>query len=188
MPPQRPFELVYFGLVDERLDQGLIAALADALPDAVIRLIGPITTSVTRLEGLANVRLEGGVPYDRLPQAVATASLFFLPFKPNDLANSCSPIKIKEYLACGRPVVASAIPEVLQLAPFVMAARTTQEFVEAISAIRQAPPTGMDPALRHYLDAHSWRTQALAFAAIAARLREDRESAQGAHRACRRQP
>jgi glycosyltransferase involved in cell wall biosynthesis len=160
-PDGLPFEMVYFGMIDNRLDQDLLASLAQALPEARIRLIGPVTLSVTRLSGIPNIHLEGPVPYEKLPEAISSASVFLLPFVFDALSQSCSPIKIKEYLACGRPVVATAIPEVSQFEEFVMAVSSPEDFVQAVLSIRSSSPAPKETSARDLLVHDSWRCKAM---------------------------
>ncbi|MCF7787324.1 MAG: glycosyltransferase [Prosthecobacter sp.] len=136
LPPQSSgrFEIVYFGMIDERLDLDLLVELAQRLPQALIRMIGPVLINPTRLREQPNVRLEPQVPFATLPASLSTASLFILPFSLNELSKSCSPLKMKEYLACGRPVVATAVPEAERLAPFVHVASDQASFVTAVAA------------------------------------------------------
>jgi glycosyltransferase involved in cell wall biosynthesis len=157
------FEIVYFGLIDERMDQDLVLAVAAALPRASIRLIGPVVTDVNRLTQVANIRLEGAVPYQNLPEVVATADLFILPYVLSELAKSINPIKLKEYLACGRPVVATALPEVQKLAGLVAVARDQAHFVEMTrAAAAQRLPVDRQ-AVQAFVAAESWHAKAVAF-------------------------
>lgn len=128
------FEVVYFGMIDERLDQDLLVELSQRLPQARIRMIGPVVVDPRRLRALPNVVLEPQVPFAELPSLLVTASLFIMPFVVNELSKSCSPLKIKEYLACGRPVVATALPEAEKLAPLVHVARDHASFCEAVAS------------------------------------------------------
>lgn len=162
-PAHWPFEMVYFGMIDDRLDQHLLASLALALPDARLRLIGPVTVPVNRLNAIPNIHFEGHIPYAKLPEAISSASLFLLPFGFDALSQSCSPIKIKEYLACGRPVVATAIPEVTQFKDFVMAVSSPEDFVKAVLSVHShhSPPQPTKAA-REFLAQDSWLSKAIA--------------------------
>jgi glycosyltransferase involved in cell wall biosynthesis len=168
------FEIVYFGLIDERLDLGLLESLATTLPTACIRLIGPVTIPVDALKGVHNIIFEGAVDYQHLPAAVATADLFILPFNQGDLAMSCNPIKLKEYLACGRPVIAMALPEIRPLADIVHVAETASSFLAlALAASERKLPENREK-VTSYLASESWRKKALQFAAIVERTLSDK--------------
>ncbi len=152
-PPPRPADIAgirtpilgFFGLLHEWLDQDVIAALAAALPETTIVLIGRVQVDVTRLVGLPNVRLLGQKPYAELPAYAAAFDVALIPFVINQLTVAVNPIKLREYLSAGLPVVASALPEVALLAdnPLVRTAATLEEFV---SATREALGSPREPA------------------------------------------
>ncbi|WP_395736459.1 glycosyltransferase [Prosthecobacter sp.] len=128
------FEIVYFGMIDERLDVDLLIQLARRLPQARFRMIGPVLIDTRRLRELPNMRLEAQLPFADLPAALISANLFIMPFVVNELSKSCSPLKIKEYLACGRPVVAMALPETQRLKDYVHVAPDPNSFEDAVVA------------------------------------------------------
>jgi glycosyltransferase involved in cell wall biosynthesis len=128
------FEIVYFGMIDERLDLDLLVELSMRLPQVLIRMIGPVVIDVRRLRELTNVKLEPQVPFADLPASLVSANLFIMPFVVNELSKSCSPLKIKEYLACGRPVVAMAVPETQRLKAYVHVAEDRTSFIDAVVA------------------------------------------------------
>jgi glycosyltransferase involved in cell wall biosynthesis len=157
------FEIVYFGMIDERLDLDLLVDLAQRLPEASIRMIGPAIINPGRLRELPNVKLEPQMPFDALPAALTTASLFILPFKLNELSKSCSPLKMKEYLACGRPVVATAVPEAEKLAPLVHVARDRAAFVDAVVAAAEGRLPFDAEAVKLMIAKEGWDAKSQAF-------------------------
>ncbi|MEB3331000.1 MAG: glycosyltransferase [Synechococcaceae cyanobacterium] len=97
-----------------KLDLALLEALAQARPDWSLVLIGPVgegdpDTDVTALRRLANVHLLGARPYARLPAYLAGLDAAILPLRRNAYTEAMFPMKFFEYLAAGRPVVATAI-------------------------------------------------------------------------------
>src|SRR5690606_38771184 len=95
----------YFGLIDERSDQELIAALAERMPDHSFVLAGPVATAVQRLAALRNVHFTGAIPYAELPALAHGLDVLFLPYGLNAFTRTLSPLKLLEYLATGKPVV-----------------------------------------------------------------------------------
>jgi len=62
--------------------------------------------------GLAAALIQAGQqPYARLPDLVSIAMIGLLPFQVNDITRDIIPIKVLQYLACGRPVVAAPLRE-----------------------------------------------------------------------------
>ena len=112
IPPEladcpRPI-LGFFGLVHEWLDLDLIAALARKHPEWTIALIGKASVDVSRLQGIANIESLGRKPYASLPSYCKGMSVGLIPFAVNELTKAVDPIKLREYLSAGLPVVSTA--------------------------------------------------------------------------------
>ncbi|MGM0646358.1 MAG: glycosyltransferase [Thermodesulfobacteriota bacterium] len=105
----------YCGLIDERLDQGLVAAIARALPHTAFVFTGSVVTNVRELERLDNVYFTGPVPYTELPAMMAGWVVCMLPYKLDTLAQSINPLKLKEYIATGKPVLSTPLPAAQEL-------------------------------------------------------------------------
>jgi len=157
------FEIVYFGMIDERLDVELLIEISQRLPEAWIRLIGPVVIDPGRLRELPNVKLEPQVPFADLPTALTDADLFILPFQLNELSMSCSPLKLKEYLACGRPVVATAVPEALRLAPLVHVAKDRAAFCDAVATAMAGRLPFDSAAVKSMIAQEGWNAKAQEF-------------------------
>jgi glycosyltransferase involved in cell wall biosynthesis len=151
----------YFGVIDERLDLGLIAELADARPDWQIVMIGPVVKICPdSLPRRANIHWLGSKPYARLPGYIAGWDVAIMPFARNEATRFISPTKTPEYLAAGRPVVSTAIRDVVR--PYgerglVAIADTPAQFVAAIAA--QLQPSGQAAWLAEvdaFLAGNSW--------------------------------
>ncbi len=165
MPAQNAghFEIVYFGMIDQRLDVDLLVQLAKRLPQARFRMIGPALIDTRRLRSLPNMKLEPQMPFADLPAALVSASLFIMPFVVNELSKSCSPLKIKEYLACGRPVVAMAVPETERLKAFVNVAFDHTSFVDAVVAAFEGRLPFDSQAVKEMIAREGWADKAQEF-------------------------
>lgn len=164
--PQRStgrFEIVYFGMIDERLDLDLIVEIARQLPQAIIRLIGPATVSLQKFACAANIHVESPIPYEDLPESLNTSNLFIIPFVLNELACSCSPLKIKEYLACARPVISTALPEAERLSPYVHVAKDRKAFVEAVIAATEGKLSFDVLGTQRFIESETWEAKAVKF-------------------------
>jgi glycosyltransferase involved in cell wall biosynthesis len=108
------------------------------LPDATLLLIGPATAetapALERLAQLRNVRWLGPKPYAELPRYVAPFDVGLIPYVSNAYTRSCFPLKLYEYLAAGKPVVASGLPELAEMEPDVVLASEPASFVEEVEA------------------------------------------------------
>lgn len=107
--------LGYFGVIDERIDLDLIAAVADARPDWQIVMVGPVVKiDPATLPRRANIHYPGMKSYQELPVYLAGWDVALMPFALNESTRFISPTKTPEYLAGGRPVVSTPIRDVVK--------------------------------------------------------------------------
>ncbi len=106
-------KLGFFGVIDERLDVELVAALADADPAWQVVMVGPVVKiDPAQLPRRENLHWLGQQPYDVLPQLVAGWDVCLMPFALNESTRFISPTKTLEYMAAGKPVVSTPIHDV----------------------------------------------------------------------------
>jgi glycosyltransferase involved in cell wall biosynthesis len=125
--------LGYFGVIDERLDYDLIRALAEFRPDWTILMIGPVVKVDPRdLPSAPNIRWLGQRPYAQLPAYVKRFDVCLMPFALNEATEYINPTKTLEYMATGKPIVSTAVADVVRnFTPVVHVARSHAEFVAA---------------------------------------------------------
>jgi glycosyltransferase involved in cell wall biosynthesis len=124
----------FYGLVADWVDLNLIRFLAVSRPSWSLVLIGKVDTNISAVETVANVHFLGRKPYSMLPAYCAGIDVAILPFVINELALASNPLKLREYLAAGLPVVASDIPEVRRLGEHVRIGTSYEEFLAHIDA------------------------------------------------------
>jgi glycosyltransferase involved in cell wall biosynthesis len=129
----------YFGLFDERTDSNLINFMARNRPEWTIAFIGPKKVDTKDLENNKNIFFFPPVPYIELPKHLAGIDVFIIPYKLNELTKYINPLKLKECLAVGKPVVSTPLPEVLKLKQAVRIAWTKEEFLNQISEALSQP-------------------------------------------------
>ncbi|HEY0112498.1 MAG TPA: UDP-galactopyranose mutase [Allosphingosinicella sp.] len=113
-PIGRP-RLGFYGVIDERMDLDLIAAVADAHPEWSIVMVGPVVKiDPADLPLRANIHYVGGKKYEELPVYLGGWDVALMPFAINDSTKFISPTKTPEYLAGGRPVVSTPITDVIR--------------------------------------------------------------------------
>lgn len=169
----RPPVFGYFGLISDYVDLELIAAAARRRPEWSFVLIGSVRSPVNALNGLPNVHLLGGKPYEDLPRYCRGFDVGLIPFRMNRLTHAVNPIKLREYLAAGLPVVASPMPEVLRYAPAVRTAETLDEFLAACAAALGTARGGGARSRRELVRGESWQARVDQVSQIIMRL--DRE-------------
>ncbi len=129
----------YYGPIDERLDLNLIAAVADARPDWQFVMIGTVENAdVAALRERENVHLLEGKEYQEIPYYMAGWNAAMLPYRMGEAAG-CGAATALEYLAAGRPVVATR--DVLRGFAREKMLHTAETFAEFIMTASEA---GMD--------------------------------------------
>ncbi len=106
----------YFGAIERWIDLDLIGALARARPTWSFVFIGRPAVEVSSVASLPNVHFLGQRPFKELPRYGRAFDAAIIPFKIDELTVSVSPIKLKEYLAMGKPVVSTPMPAVVEMA------------------------------------------------------------------------
>jgi UDP-galactopyranose mutase len=105
----------FYGVVDERMDLELLAALADAHPEWSLMIVGPVVKiDPADLPQRANIHYLGGKTYEALPAYLGGWDVALMPFAINESTKFISPTKTPEYLAGGRPVVSTPITDVIR--------------------------------------------------------------------------
>src|SRR5436853_7706968 len=108
--------LGFFGVIDERLDIDLLAAVADAERDWQVVMVGPIAKiDPARLPQRPNIHWLGQQPYHLLPQLVADWDVCLLPFALNESTRFISPTKTLEYMAAEKPIVSTPVRDVVAM-------------------------------------------------------------------------
>lgn len=152
-PLSRPTDLPdgkivgFFGLLSEWVDQNLLLALAHALltpqpSPASLVLIGNADVDITSLKSTPNIHILGPKPFQDLPAYTAFFDVAIIPFIVNELTAAVNPIKLREMLAAGCPVVSTSLPEVAVVAqhnPFTDVTHTTEAFIAATLKRLNAP-------------------------------------------------
>jgi glycosyltransferase involved in cell wall biosynthesis len=106
----------YVGAVSEWFDGQLLFDVAKARPEWQFDIYGAIVgADVAACRVLPNVNFFGEISYESVPGVVAHFDICIIPFKLNSLTFATNPVKIYEYLASGRPVVSTALPELANM-------------------------------------------------------------------------
>jgi hypothetical protein len=148
----------YFGAISEWFDFKLLLAVAKMRPQWDFILIGS-TFGCEHIPAVlpANVQLLGEKPYTELPGYLHAFDVCLVPFKVVELTRCTNPVKVYEYLSAGKPVVATALPEVLAMDGMVRTASSPDEFVAALDqAMLEREDAGLAERRQGWAVEHSW--------------------------------
>jgi UDP-galactopyranose mutase len=107
--------LGFYGVIDERMDLDLLAAIADARPEWSLVMIGPVVKiDPTDLPHRPNIAYLGDKTYEQLPLYTGCWDVALMPFAINPSTQYISPTKTPEYLAAGLPIVSTPITDVVR--------------------------------------------------------------------------
>jgi UDP-galactopyranose mutase len=150
----------FFGVLDERFDVALMGEVARLRPEMQFVLIGPVVKiDPATLPPETNIHYLGRKSYEELPQYLAGWDAAMMPFALNESTRFISPTKTPEYLAAGKPVVSTPIPDVVKgygEDGLVAIAATAGEFAGALDCALKPPTAAWQSAVATKLAGGSW--------------------------------
>lgn len=150
----------FFGLIDGRFDGTLVAEVARRMPDVSFVFAGPKDASAKELPAHGNVHFVGPISYTELPAFISGMAALILPYKTDELGRVLSPLKLKEYLATGKPVISAPICAAEEWSGLAYVAKTTEEWVELMRQVFDGIPGDSAQAIDARLLAQSWSQKA----------------------------
>lgn len=121
--------LGYAGSVADWLDLEVIVQLARRHPDWRLVFVGPVEVNLSVYQVPVNLYFLGPKPYQVLPAYMARFDIGLIPFQLNELTRSVNPVKLYEYFALGKPVVAACLPELEPFREVCYLAEGPEEFI-----------------------------------------------------------
>jgi glycosyltransferase involved in cell wall biosynthesis len=137
----------FYGLIEAWIDLDLVAFLAEHRPDWTFLMIGRLAVDPGRLKQLPNVMFTGPQPYSSLPNWAKAFDAAIIPYRLTRQVLNSNPLKLREYLATGKPIVAVSAPEIDRFAHCVRIATTPEEFLRELEDVL-AHDTASDRARR----------------------------------------
>jgi teichuronic acid biosynthesis glycosyltransferase TuaH len=148
----------YYGSFATWFDYDLVNRFAKARPQYTIVLIGPDLdgTRVRFNRSLPNLMLLPAMAYDELPRHAVWFDVCIIPFLINEITYATSPLKVFEYMALGKPIVSTDLPECRKYQS-VFIGRTPDGFSHSVDRALALAHDGSSPAIiRAEAEAHSW--------------------------------
>jgi glycosyltransferase involved in cell wall biosynthesis len=159
----KPPVVGYIGAFNNWVDADLVCKLAQTHPEYSILIVGPVNFGGQDLARYRNILMVGTKPYLQLPAYLSNMDVCLIPFKLNDITLASNPIKMYEYLAAGKPVVSTALPEVAQnAAAVVYIGNDDEDFLAKVEAAVEESKNGDSAASERrmvYAQANSWASR-----------------------------
>ncbi|MFC6439292.1 glycosyltransferase [Bowmanella sp. JS7-9] len=148
----------FYGSIANWVDVHLIADIARIAPHWQFCLIGEVKTDISPLKSLPNVRFLGPKPHHQLPAYLQHWQAAILPFVDNAQIQACNPLKLREYLASGTPVITTPFPAMRQYASLIQVASTPIQWLAALNVCAQDNPAAR-LARQYSVRSDSWQAR-----------------------------
>jgi glycosyltransferase involved in cell wall biosynthesis len=129
----------FYGSIAAWLDIPLIVKVAKALPEWRFVFIGQVQTDISAFKQVSNIEVYPAVAHSELPRYVQHWQVSWLPFKACKQITACDPLKLREYLAAGRPIVSTPFPALKPYAGMVSQVEEPFQMVQALQDSLQIP-------------------------------------------------
>lgn len=149
--------VVYVGALGQRLDVDAVRAVASSVPGGTVALIGPVDEAdvLDPLRDVRDVHLHGPVGRAEVVGILHAADVCIVPHRRTALTEAMSPLKVYEYLAAGRPVVATDLPGIRGLGRHVELVEGAGDFPAAVErALHRGPMP--EEEREAFIRAHAW--------------------------------
>lgn len=159
------------GIDSHTFDPPLLVEVARLLPECAFVLVGACSLPAGWTDGLPNVHLLGQRSYDEVPAYMAACDVLIMPWNAGEWIKACNPVKLKEYLAIGRPVVTTRFDELRRYDGLVRTAGNAADFAYAIREALHRPDPAAVEAGRERVRTETWEAKA----DLVARLLSEKE-------------
>ncbi len=150
----------YHGNIQSRINFTLLQYLIDKHTDYQFVLAGfvwkEVAADIKALEKRANVTVIREIPYQDLPNIIACFDVAIIPHVIDRFTQSMNPLKLYEYLAAGKPVIATAVAGVEQFGDLVTLAISPEDFSKGIEDAIQNESVDIMERRMQAVDVHRW--------------------------------
>jgi glycosyltransferase involved in cell wall biosynthesis len=129
----------FYGSISEWLDIDLLHSTIARLPDWHFVFIGKTVIDMSRLSQFDNVSLLGEKPHHELPSYSQHWTASLLPFIDNPQIQACNPLKLREYLAAGRPIISTDFPALSDYHDLVHTVSDSDSMIRALQKAKSEP-------------------------------------------------
>ena len=147
----------FYGSLSEWLDIELLQATIQQLPEWHFVFIGNAVVDISPLQALPNTHFLGERAHAQLPSYVQHWNASLLPFRDNAQIRACNPLKLREYLAAGQPIVSTPFPALRPYQSLLQTVSSVDEMVHALQNTLQQPPNHQQ---QQSVMQHTWQARA----------------------------
>ena len=160
-------KVAYIGTISDWVNISMIYKLAKEMSNVDCYVVGPLDRHINMDEynDLDNMIFTGPQPYYTVPAIIKQMDVMIMPFVLNEVVESVNPVKIYEYLAMGKPVIATGYSETYQFANLIETYNTETEFAELLKnqlAINSDNPDLIEKRIA-FASNNSWKQRANGF-------------------------
>lgn len=152
----------FYGAIAGWFDQPLFIQLAKKLPHWLFVIIGPAHVDISALLAQPNILWLGEKPHAQLPSYSQHWDVGLLPFIDNAQIRACNPLKLREYLAAGSPVISTNFPALRDYRDLVITVKDAAGFAFALekSFQQNANTPSMRQLRKDRVRSESWENRA----------------------------
>jgi hypothetical protein len=155
--------IVYWGVIDQRTDVAFVRALGEGMTGGTILFVGPRDEPVPELLRVPRVRVLPAVSFSDLPALAARAEVLIAPYADLPVTRAAQPLKLKEYVATGKPVVVRKLPATTEWSDCADVVESPETFARTVlERLRTGLPEGQRLA-RVRLEGEGWGAKAEQF-------------------------
>ena len=159
---ERPL-VVFWGVVDRRMDVEFVRRLDAEMTCGTIVLAGPESDPDPALSSCRRAVRLGSLPFSHLPTLAHEAAVLIMPYADLPVTRAMQPLKLKEYLATGKPVVVRDLPSTREWSECLDVADTAETFAQRVILRLKKGSTPAQDTGRMRLETESWEEKADAF-------------------------
>ncbi len=157
---------LFWGVIDRRLDLNFVRKLSDALCEGTILFVGPQEDPDPELFQIPRVRTHSAIPFQDLPHLADLAPVLIMPYADLPVTRAMQPLKLKEYLATGKPVVVRELPATIPWADACDVCQTESEFAQSVLNFQEGIVSDNQKLARERLSNESWVSKARDFKCV----------------------
>jgi glycosyltransferase involved in cell wall biosynthesis len=178
MADMRPPIAGYVGAINDKLDLALLLQVARECMQWSFALVGPITIqteegrqALEALRALPHVHLLGPKSVADVPSYIAACAVCLLPYQINEWTKHIDSLKLYEYLACGKPVIATDVPAARRFSEIVRIVTNEGEFISSMNSVLDEDSPALQARRRQIAAQNTWEQRVTVLsAAIEERL------------------